>query len=1364
MERTRIARTSLSELKKRIEVAKERRSKLIGYLQELWDEYQKGLISRDFYVETAHKHFDGKTLKEWVEHYENYIKECEEIIKKNRKDILKSQFRVLIFSSILIIVLLGATLYMRPELTGFFVQEVPEVVAEANATLTTTQQQAILGQPVIWTKIVSLDKPVKTKIRLPIEATNISVNKITYSEENLKEALQKQKSPFQEELPSSSETAGFRITGEVIGGVEEGDSVILKFFRNIGRLTGLAVQEPLQEIEIDDALTEYEIEYQTPAAYAIEEPLTGGKRVKIIGPETIHYQNVLSFTDLPESLNVVTPSSVRIFWRENNTYINPTSVQDKNSNGIYDYIEWIAPELSQQTFDIIVITKAEHLDSEREFISDIYNEVKELDDIWSETIPSQDYVRVVFEIPLTSNRDITIYPRVVNGTPKIEVYEVYENNLIAEFLSLNSNEYNKIFLTNLEAEQDTFDLRVVGGSIEIDHIIDPAPTIEELTVTACSAGGCSVTGLNTYGEDTADMTIAKTGLETVNISASASAPGDTINSVTLFIRHGGDNGIGDYIQNDCTDETTGPGFAFTNGTLICTCPQNSVPNSEPYVNDACTPTGCDWSAAKLDDLRINLCNDDGQSGDNAYIDFINVTVNYTAAVPQWQYPSINESIPIPPTAVSHDVYWTDNDALSFAILEVNGTGASCDTTANVTNTTLSGASSWANLVWPIPSACEGKAIGWKQWANDSANAWNVTDTQVYSVYQYGTLNVSISLPADNSGYSQYDTNLTINATITCGGTGTACGIVEALARYNSTANPDTAINITGGATPFYAMIRSYSRDYLGETIFNPQASDYLSLATVDNDTIVMAYRDVGGSFGKFVVYNIDGTEELGETTFNSEATNYIGITDIDNDSFAVVYRDGSVGSNGTFVVYNINGSVELGETIFNVGSVTPSITAVDNDSVFIAYEDDSNSSNGAFVVYNINGSVELNETSFNWLDAYAVSTVAVDNDSVAIAYRDYGNAVTENGTLKIYNVNGTEELSETVFNLDSTTLTTDITLVDSDSVAIVYEDYPGASGVRNGTFVVMNINGSVELNETIFNPGTTPYSSIATVDSDSVFIVYRDNEEPDKIGNFRIYNINGSVELNETVFHPMETGYPRIVNLDNDSFAISYKNGTGANSYGAFVVYSIDTPPKNPINSSQTLESGQTWNLSWVLNVTSSTSESYLLDVAFNSSYGNSNVPDNNTNNIQINLNPSGVGGDVTAPNISFVSPTPANDTSTENTSIEINVSMFNAGDLGTVKYNWNGTNYTIYNDSLVFMVNFDNVSSLGENDTGVVDLSAYGNNGTVNGGNTTVSGKYGRAMQFDGSDDIVDFGDITEMNTVPQISFSAWFNLESKA
>ena len=124
--------------------------------------------------------------------------------------------------------------------------------------------------------------------------------------------------------------------------------------------------------------------------------------------------------------------------------------------------------------EIILITKATHLDENRTFISDIYEEVREQDDIWSETIPANDYVRVTFEANLNSENDITIYPRTVNGTPQIKIYEENSSELIAEFSSINDNEYNKVYLTGLTGQQDTFDLKIINGSVEFDHIIDPA--------------------------------------------------------------------------------------------------------------------------------------------------------------------------------------------------------------------------------------------------------------------------------------------------------------------------------------------------------------------------------------------------------------------------------------------------------------------------------------------------------------------------------------------------------------------------------------------------------------------------------------------------------------------------------------------------------------------------------------------------------------------------------------------------------------------------------------------------------------------------------------------------------------------------
>lgn len=130
---------------------------------------------------------------------------------------------------------------------------------------------------------------------------------------------------------------------------------------------------------------------------------------------------------------------------------------------------------------IIEITNAEHLSANKNFISNIYEKTKELDDVWSEVISNGEYVRVTFEQDLTNKNDITIYPRVVSGNPRIEVYEYSMDDsgepkdgteIVAEFTSIVSEEYNKVFLTKFDGSQDTFDLKILNGSLEFDYIFD----------------------------------------------------------------------------------------------------------------------------------------------------------------------------------------------------------------------------------------------------------------------------------------------------------------------------------------------------------------------------------------------------------------------------------------------------------------------------------------------------------------------------------------------------------------------------------------------------------------------------------------------------------------------------------------------------------------------------------------------------------------------------------------------------------------------------------------------------------------------------------------------------------------------------
>lgn len=349
-----------------------------------------------------------------------------------------------------------------------YIQEPFPVIKEVK----TFQGEAILGESVFWEKEIILDKPGSVSVEIPVDSKNIKVYRINEKGER-------------EEVSEQDFSVTARASAEIVLDGEE--SPISKFFKKIiGFFTGKAItiqeEEDFKKVIITDSAYGYEIEYETPTPIITEEDTDTGKII-ILSSE-ISYADVITFTELDENLNIQDPGKVRILWVEGNEYIMPELIDDKNLNGIYDYIEFIAPSSDNQTFIIIVITHAEHLDENKTFINDIYEQVKELDDVFSEEIPEQHYVRVIFERNLTSANDITVFPKIARGSPKIEIYEKDKDILIAEFTNIVDNEYNKVFLTSLEGEQDTFDLKIVNGSVLFDHIIDPLVLLFYDTFTA----------------------------------------------------------------------------------------------------------------------------------------------------------------------------------------------------------------------------------------------------------------------------------------------------------------------------------------------------------------------------------------------------------------------------------------------------------------------------------------------------------------------------------------------------------------------------------------------------------------------------------------------------------------------------------------------------------------------------------------------------------------------------------------------------------------------------------------------------------------------------------------------------------------
>ncbi|MFH8109615.1 MAG: hypothetical protein QXO95_03675, partial [Candidatus Aenigmatarchaeota archaeon] len=96
--------------------------------------------------------------------------------------------------------------------------------------------------------------------------------------------------------------------------------------------------------------------------------------------------------------------------------------------------------------------------------------------------------------------------------------------------------------------------------------------------------------------------------------------------------------------------------------------------------------------------------------------------------PKWFTPSENSTNPNPGDAVKFSVNWTDvvgaagmGLGINYTWFSWNASGVNCDTWVNISFTPRNNVNSiWHNETQIIPTACAGKKIVWKQYANDSA--------------------------------------------------------------------------------------------------------------------------------------------------------------------------------------------------------------------------------------------------------------------------------------------------------------------------------------------------------------------------------------------------------------------------------------------------------------------------------------------------------------------------------------------------------------------------------------------------------------------------------------------------------------------
>ncbi len=358
------------------------------------------------------------------------------------------------------------------------IEETPDLSIET-AIIHESYSAVSVDEPVIW--VISINTTKSNESILPKDAYNITTDSeilidtgnSNYNIEDFNDVANYNRiinelKDLEKTVPKEEAIEVFNQVTELINEISvldvdedaEYDNVTLRFLNPVSETVSVT--------------------YLLPGPKKVEEDI-GDFKKRITVSSDAHYLNVHSYASIQESAE----KNIRLYWVKDTgkEVVENAIYVDTNDNGLIDRVEWTIPHLSNQTFEIILITNADHLDENREIIESIYDDVKDKDNIWSPFIYHNQFVRVTFERKLTSLNDITIYARdTQNLSSKIEVYAENSSELIAEFPVIDDEKYYKIYLTGMPGEVDTFDLKIVNlynssnASIEIDNIIDPAPS------------------------------------------------------------------------------------------------------------------------------------------------------------------------------------------------------------------------------------------------------------------------------------------------------------------------------------------------------------------------------------------------------------------------------------------------------------------------------------------------------------------------------------------------------------------------------------------------------------------------------------------------------------------------------------------------------------------------------------------------------------------------------------------------------------------------------------------------------------------------------------------------------------------------
>ncbi len=214
-------------------------------------------------------------------------------------------------------------------------------ISVGDITEQTIQGRAVVGKPVKWVKRVKAGDNLTSVIGLDYKPINVSVKKIEEGEETKVDNSRVRLNiggelvdigdySFEKKPAKDLEVKG--ITGaQSFTLSEEGES-----------------QEENIEVIVEEQADEIEVEYYTGGPEAIEEVITGYKR-RIIISSDIHYTDITAFTGIDE----MPLASIKLYHISDGSRDEVDFEGfDRNNNGLIDYIEWIVPHLSEETYEV----------------------------------------------------------------------------------------------------------------------------------------------------------------------------------------------------------------------------------------------------------------------------------------------------------------------------------------------------------------------------------------------------------------------------------------------------------------------------------------------------------------------------------------------------------------------------------------------------------------------------------------------------------------------------------------------------------------------------------------------------------------------------------------------------------------------------------------------------------------------------------------------------------------------------------------------------------------------------------------------------------------------------------------------------